>query len=576
MAKKQTNNQILLKEIIKQELSENEIYDSENAFFEFFSTSQVLKDKELSDEEINSGITGGGNDGGCDGIYLFVNNELITEDQLDDLTAPKGAEINFVIIQAKNTTSFGEDALMKWKTVSKNLLDMTNDISSYRDKKRYTEQVVDMFLMFSNVVTKLVRRQPRIIIKYYYIALGVDVNPNVKEQADELRECVSKFYPSAKIDIEFITADKLMELYNTDVENVLPLKFAGNPISRGKNSEYVSLVNLGEYYKFITDENGRLRAKFFESNIRDYQGKNSVNTSIAESLKSSTEEDFWWLNNGITILADNIVPIRIDEYDIANPAVVNGLQTSTEIYNYFSENQKMIEEDTRNVLVRIIVPSSEKARDKIIFATNNQTNIPKSSLRVTDIIHLQIEMYFKSRGLYYDRRKNYYKNQKKKASEIISVSFLAQCMISIFLRKPDFARARPSTLLTDDDTYRRLYESNIDLNVYYNTALIGSRIRANLAKTSEMTSGERTDILYYLIYAVSVKIFNKKQVTFDDMKEADVLSISNDDVDSLKSLVYSKYQELGGNSSVAKSSEFIKEIDKCLDVEDIEMKCMAK
>ena len=46
-------------------------------------------------------------------------------------------------------------------------------------------------------------------------------------------------------------------------------------------------------------------------------------------------------------------------------------------------------------------------RDDIIFATNNQTNIPKSSLRVTDAIHLQIEMYCKTRGLYYDRRKNY-------------------------------------------------------------------------------------------------------------------------------------------------------------------------
>ena len=63
--------------------------------------------------------------------------------------------------------------------------------------------------------------------------------------------------------------------------------------------------------------------------------------------------------------------------------------------------------------MRFIVPGSEEVRDDIIFATNNQTNIPKSSLRVTDAIHLQIEMYCKSRGLYYDRRKNYYKNLKK-------------------------------------------------------------------------------------------------------------------------------------------------------------------
>lgn len=75
-------------------------------------------------------------------------------------------------------------------------------------------------------------------------------------------------------------------------------------------------------------------------------------------------------------------------------------------------------------------------------------------------------MYFKNRGLYYDRRKNYYKNQKKKSIDIISVSFLAQCLISLILRKPDFARARPSTLLTDEETYKFLYEDNQDLEAY--------------------------------------------------------------------------------------------------------------
>ena len=118
------------------------------------------------------------------------------------------------------------------------------------------------------------------------------------------------------------------------------------------------------------------------------------------------------------------------------------------------------------MLVRVVVPENEQVRDNIIFATNNQTNIPKSSLRVTDTIHLQIEMYFKSRGLFYDRRKNYYKNQKKKAADIVGVSFLAQCLISIVLRKPDFARARPSTLLTNDDTYAFLYEENQNLKEY--------------------------------------------------------------------------------------------------------------
>lgn len=212
------------------------------------------------------------------------------------------------------------------------------------------------------------------------------------------------------------------------------------------------------------------------------------------------------------------------------------------------------------MLVRVVVPESEAVRDNIIFATNNQTNIPKSSLRVTDTIHLQIEMYFKSRGLYYDRRKNYYKNQKKKSTEIVGVSFLAQCLISIILRKPDFARARPSTLLTDDDTYAFLYEENQNLSAYYNAALIGKKIQRNLSLTAEMTPAERSDILFYLLYAVVAKTLNKKEIDFNDLSNLDIASINDSKIDIMKESVYTKYKELGGNGRVAKSSSFIDEI----------------
>ena len=154
----------------------------------------------------------------------------------------------------------------------------------------------------------------------------------------------------------------------------------------------MTLINIANYYKFITDSSGNLLKGIFESNVRDYQGNNSVNSCIANTLKNKNAEDFWWLNNGITILSDKITPITSKQLSIDNPEIVNGLQTSTEIYNYFSENKDKLDSENRNVLVRFIVPDTEEVRDDIIFATNNQTNIPKSSLRVTDAIHLQIEM----------------------------------------------------------------------------------------------------------------------------------------------------------------------------------------
>lgn len=416
MAKQLTNNQLLLKECIKQEFSEAEGYADENAYFEHFAAAEVLKDYNLSDDEIDAGNTGGGNDGGCDGLYLFLNDELVTPDQIETLSAARGSTLSFFIIQAKNELGFKEDAIMKWKTISDNLLSMSSSVSDYTE--RYNERTLEGFTLFRDAVTKLIRAQVKLKIRYFYVALGTEIHPNVQRQADELKVTVNRSYPSAVVDVSFVDADLLMQLYYKDSEVRINLDLADQPISLSQK-DYVALVNLGTYFRFITDESGELRKGFFEANVRDYQGRNSVNTCIADTLGNQSVEDFWWLNNGVTILTSEISLITNRCLQIVNPEIVNGLQTSREIYNFFSENAEAIENEKRNVLVRVIKPESEESRDSIIFATNNQTNIPKSSLRVTDPIHLQIEMYFKSRGLYYDRRKNYYKNQKKKATDII-------------------------------------------------------------------------------------------------------------------------------------------------------------
>lgn len=549
-----TNNQILLRECFKQEFEESSGYNDINTYFEHFAASQVLKDFNLSDEEIDSGNSGGGNDGGCDNLYIFLNGELVTADQIEGLNATKGSYLDFFILQSKTTTSFGENALMKWKTVSDNLLNMSNILDNFSD--RYNETTIESFGIFRDAIAKLVRSQVKVRFFYYYITLGTEAHPNVAMQAKELKTLVKKYYPSSEVNVNFITADKLIDMYNADSETRVNLELADQPISLSEN-EYISLVKLGTYFRFITDDNLFLRKTFFEANVRDYQGHNSVNSSIANTLEGEENEDFWWLNNGVTILSTDIKLITNKSLQVVNPEIVNGLQTSREIYNYFSERSGRIDEDNRTILVRVIKPESEESRDNIIFSTNNQTSIPKSSLRVTDTIHLQIEMYFKNRGLYYDRRKNYYKNQKKKAVDIISVSFLAQCLISIVLRKPDFARARPSTLLTDEETYKYLYEDNQDLEAYYKAASIGRRVQNTLKTYRSMTNTEVNDILFYVIYAVVADALKKKELSFIDLKNFDLNNITETSIAKISNKIYLKYKELGGNSRIAKSKTFI-------------------
>ena len=565
MADKQlTNSQILIKECVAQSFRDSDEYDDEASFFEYFSSSQILKDYDLSDDEIENGIVGSSGDGGCDSIYIFLNKNLVLPDQIDSIIPSKESKVEMVIIQSKRETSFKESAIQKWKDVSNNLLSLSNSLSDFTT--RYNDDVRESFGFFRDLYTKLLRSRVKLEFKYIYVSYAEELHPNVKQQAEELKGLVCKLFPNAKVNIEFVGAAELYDKYNTPAETIVNLPLAEVPIALGKNKNYVGLVSLKDYYRFIVSEDNILRRKFFEANVRDYQGRNNVNSSIRETLETGQSEDFWWLNNGITILTSEAMLVNNRELQLTNPEIVNGLQTSNEIYLYFKNNLSLLDSETRNVLVRIIVPDSEESRDNIIFATNNQTNIPKASLRVTDPIHLQIELYLKGRGLFYDRRKNYYKNQGKKPSEIIGVSFLGQCLITLFLKKPDYARARPSTILTDDDSYNKLYIENQDLDVFYRCAVLGKKVQKNLKRTIQYTSAEKSDILFYLLYGVVANSIKKNNITIADIKHLDIDSITDDVISEVKDKIYNIYKENGGNGRVAKSSEFVNKVDEVLEL----------
>ncbi len=556
------NAQILLENLIEQEFRNNDNYSNISDYFEFFSASQILKNQGLSDDEVDNGIVGKGLDGGCDSIYLFLNNLLITPDVVEHISAPKDSILEMIIIQSKKTTSFGEDAVMKWKTISGNLLDLSKTTTDFT--ARYNADILEAFTTFRDTYTRLITSRVKLKFRFYYATLASELHPNVIQQSEELKDTIKGLFPNAVVEVTFVDSDTLFEMYNAVIENRVNLKFADIPISPNQKN-YVALVDLKSYFNFIVNDEGDVRKSFFDSNVRDYQGKNNVNSSISETLHRADDNDFWWLNNGVTVLASEATLVNNRELQIVNPEIVNGLQTSMEIYNYFSENREALESEKRSILLRIIVPDNEESRDQIIFATNNQTNIPKATLRVTDPIHLQIEMYFKSRGLFYDRRKNYYKNQGHKPAEIVGVSFLAQCLITIFLKKPDYARARPSTLLNDEKTYNELYEKNNDLEVFYRVALLGKKIQKNVRSGSDYSSAEKSDILYYVLYAVIADVLGKRNITPADIKNLDMDSVTDTLIEDIRNRVYEIYKQHGGNGRVAKSAKFIQYIDNMLD-----------
>jgi hypothetical protein len=138
---------------------------------------------------------------------------------------------------------------------------------------------------------------------------------------------------------------------------------------------WVALVQLDEYFKLIA-EDGQMREYLFESNVRDYEGDVEVNKQIRSTLENPKGADFWWLNNGITIVAESVTG-HPQELVIDDPQIVNGLQTSQVIFECLRQPPLPTGQiQPRHVVIRIIKSTDEELSDRIIRATNSQTKIP--------------------------------------------------------------------------------------------------------------------------------------------------------------------------------------------------------
>ncbi|CAA0079488.1 Uncharacterised protein [Zhongshania aliphaticivorans] len=558
------NDQILLGELLRQEADEFQESFTESEFFEFYSAIQILKEYELSYDEIKAGIAGESLDGGADSVFTFVNGDLVKEDSDVKEKYKKNPDIELVIIQSKKENGFGEDALLKLSRLSKNLLDLEFDRNKFSG--RYNEAVLSSFELFKRTYVSLVTKRPSLKICFNYASMGVDVHANVKKQADDLISDVKTMLPTSSVTVNFVGAKELVALSQERPNEVFRLPTVANPLSTSEKV-FVALSNIRDYFKFISDENGKLLRHIFESNVRDYQGKTNVNKEIQTTLKSDIKEEFWWLNNGVTILGTDATTPGGKELIVHNPQIVNGLQTSSEIHRFFTDNPDRLDNEERSVLLRVIVPEDEETRDKIIRATNSQTPIPKSSLRATDNIHRKIEDYFKPRGLFYDRRKNFYKNDGKKPKEIISIPFLSQCLMSVLLQRPDTARARPSTLLENDESYEKLFHENTTLNTYFVVASWGRDVELRLKAIKKYEAAENSDIKFYVLYYLSCAKINSLYPSNNKIENLEAADFLEENIDAAIDACYDIYRELGGSDKVAKGADYLDKIKEKLRAE---------
>lgn len=567
------NNTILLQDCIDEFKNQHSISLSDDDTFEFFSLAQITKKMNITYDEIDNAIVDGNLDGGIDIFMIQIDdNPLTSSDELDQLEFSEASEVKVLIGQCKNVKHFREEVLDKIFITIERIYDLEVDVSTLSSD--FNGMLCEKIDLFRKVWRLAARKGSQIHIEYFYSCVANETNEsdNFKRKKAQILQKTKKEIGDCETTFNVFSAADMLSFYRSKPEVEIDLKLKDLPLSvnyGGDSIGYIGAVMIPDYLAFVTDSEGIVRENIFEENVRHYQGDVEVNKKIQNTLNNDFEKDFWWLNNGITIIASDVRQHH-KELTLKGAQIVNGLQTSYTIGKHYEKK----DDDQRSVLVKVIKSNDKDTIDNIISATNRQTAINPALLRATDDIQRKIEMFFESKDFYYDRRKNFYKNQGKPANKIFSIQSTAQAIHAILNFKPDESRSKPTTLIKKQDSYNNIFKDGVKFNVFLNCCLIGRSVNEYIkSKLTQKEEKSLARMFSHHIYRVCPAfILNKSHFSNGDLDDLDLSKLDNslilESFNFVKESIHkfkeeSKTQNINSISKSGKFADFLsKELQK--------------
>jgi len=155
--------------------------------------------------------------------------------------------------------------------------------------------------------------------------------------------------------------------------------------------------------------------RLLERNIRRYLGLhgNRVNEGIRATLQSAQPENFYFFNNGLTIICDHFKynALQGSNYQVQadNLQIVNGAQTCMTIYKTLAEMGRQGTPLPMNASVLVRLYELPKDKEDVVLqithAANSQNPVDLKDLRSNDQIQLQLESSIESLGFHYRRKR---------------------------------------------------------------------------------------------------------------------------------------------------------------------------
>ncbi len=481
-------------------------------------------------------------DAGNDYIFFTYNNRIIFDiDDVESITKSqnKNDNIEMYMIQVKNTNKL--DSLIPNK-----FIEFTSNLINKQTPLHYNEEVNSKIIFFNKLVENYLFEAKFYLHYYYFSRAG-------KSKLEGAKDLNGRFETLKKnnelidfIEKTTINIESIHDIINT-IKKDKTFKYTFSQIEKseaevdenGNTTALISLIPIKSFYDFILNKKTeQINDKLFDSNIRDFKGRSKVNKNITESLENKKNINFWWLNNGITITAENVDASKhAKRIELTNPQIVNGLQTSYSIFQYFSNNKPQLNNETRSVFVKILKvdPTEEEKELEIIVATNSQNEIRDKDIHANDDVQKKIELFLQSKKKYYQRKDKYYTNRKFPRKDIIKLPDMAKYINTIYLKAPSNTRNNPGKLLCNPKYDLIFQTSNIAQNYsrYYNAYKIYEIITQY--NKGKILFGEdefdKANFIHHIVYIVLCRYFNNIDYTPQDIESINYKVINENNVD---------------------------------------------
>ena len=163
------NDSIIIDSIIDERVAAKQPSDKRDEVFEYFAIEQILKDENLTSDEILGGSIDGRNDGGIDGFYIFVNGHYLTDSE--SFFWPKSnTELNIHIITCKQHETFKQSPLDNLAATLSEIFDLS--IGSSDLKGDYNEELLRCRELLKFAYKKVSPRLTSFSIEISYASRG--------------------------------------------------------------------------------------------------------------------------------------------------------------------------------------------------------------------------------------------------------------------------------------------------------------------------------------------------------------------------------------------------------------------